>query len=467
MYVVAGGASVTPTPGSPCPNAATFTATDTLGDGCPGLIASYSKSSSTCTATSCYASSGGIFGVTVDANSDLFIGDENNNVIREVASGTQFGSIGATQTDIVDVHFAKADGPASIGAYTITSGANIFTLGTPNCNVNSDNTMDCLLPVTASPSAAGAFTGTLTIKSNLVGGGTSYPLSGNFVQSPVTRTALTTSSSLSCSGVTYATTTPVVLSASIIANGPTPPSGTIVFSANGTALGAGVAVTNVGTTAAPIYGATLTYTFSTAGSYNITATYTPTTYFTASTSAPTAITATSPTFTASSTSYQQSTVAPGQTGLYSFTLAQTVYSGAISFSCGGLPANASCVFSPSTVTATGCSTGNTVALSIFTTAPTVSLSSLAGNGRGLWGVVSMLGGFGLALLIGLRRMRMPMRFGRLLMTMALLIALSGLVACNGNINSPAATPAGTYTVTVTATGSTGTVSSFAVPLTVQ
>jgi hypothetical protein len=79
----------------------------------------------------------------------------------------------------------------------------------------------------------------------------------------------------------------------------------------------------------------------------------------------------------------------------------------------------------------------------------------------------MLGGLGLALTIGLRRRRMAMRFGQLWMGVAFLVALSGLIACNSSINAPAATPAGTYTVTVTATGSTGTTANFTVPLIVQ
>jgi hypothetical protein len=469
MYVVAGGGATASVAGSPCPNAASFTATDTIGDGCPGLIASFSKSSSTCSATSCYASSGGIFGVTVDSSADLLIGDENNNVIREVASGTQFGSIGASQTDIVDIHFANGDSPIATGAYTITSGTGIFTLGAATCTANSDSTTDCLLPITAAPSAAGAFTGTLTVKSKLVSGSTSFPLSGNFVQSPVTRTAVTTSSSLSCTGVTYATGTPVILSASIVANGPVAPAGTITFSANNNTLGAAVPVTNLGTTAAPVYGATMSYTFANTGSYTITATFTPSTYFTASTSAPTAITVTAPTFAGGTTSYQYSTVVPGETALYSFTLAQTVYSGSISFACSGLPTGASCVFNPSTITASGCSATNTVALSILTTGPAVALSAFAGSGRGLWGAVSVLGGAGLALLIGLRRRRLPMRLGQLGMVLALLLASSGLIACNGSVNAPPSTPISTtpYNITITATGSTGTVSTFMVTLTVQ
>jgi hypothetical protein len=466
MYVVAGGGSAT-TAGSACPNATAYTATDTLGDGCPALVANFSKSSNTCTATSCYASSGGIFGVSVDKTADLLIGDENNNVLREIASGTQFGNVGATQTNTVDIHFATSDGPIGAGAFTISSGANIFTVGSSNCTANSDNTMDCLIPITASPSSAGVFTGTLIVKSNFVPGGTQFALSGNYVQSPITRTALTTSSSLGCSGVIYSTTTPVAFTASIVANGPVAASGTIVFYANGTALGAGVTVTNIGTTAAPVYGAKQSYTFPTAGTYNITATYTPTTYFTASTSSATTITATTPTFTGTVVSNQQSSVVAGQTALYSFTLAQTVYSGTISFACSGLPAHSSCVFSPSTITAGGCTAGNTIALSILTTPHTVALSSFGGAGRSPWRLISLSIAVGLALMVGVRARRMSVGLSRVLGSVALLAMLSGLMACNSNITSPAATPSGTYAVSVIATGSSGTVVNLSVPLIVQ
>jgi hypothetical protein len=55
------------------------------------------------------------------------------------------------------------------------------------------------------------------------------------------------------------------------------------------------------------------------------------------------------------------------------------------------------------------------------------------------------------------------------MVLVLLVASCGLIARYGNICAPAATPVSTtpYTLTITATGSTGTVASFMVSLTVQ
>jgi hypothetical protein len=79
----------------------------------------------------------------------------------------------------------------------------------------------------------------------------------------------------------------------------------------------------------------------------------------------------------------------------------------------------------------------------------------------------MVSGFGLALLIGLRRRNSALRFSQLWMVLALLIGASGMAACSGQLEGGPATPAGNYTITVTATGSTGATSSFTVPLTVN
>lgn len=453
MYVVAGGATNT------C-----GAATDTYGDGCPATQSTFGKSGTT------YASTG-VFGVSVDAYSDLFVGDTITNVVREVSSGVQFGNVGATQTNIFDIHFAANDSAAS-GGYTLTSGANIFSLGTPSCTTNNDLTTDCLLPVTAAPSVLGPFTGTLQVQSQLNGAAT-FPLTGNFVQSPVTRTVASAAGPATCTGSTvYSTTDTTTLTAYLVANGPSNPSGTIVFYANGVALAptSGVAVTNIGTTGAPVYGATLSYTFSTPGTYTITATYSGDGYFITSTSAATAsVTTALPTFTASVVSYQQSAVTAGQTALYSFNINQVVYTGTISLACtSGLPANSSCSFSTTTVAASGCSTTSTVALSITTAkSATILQSSIGRVGRGPWGVLSTVLGLGLALMIGVRRRRSPLRFGQLWMALALLLAAAGTVACNSTVKSTPSTPAGTYSIGVTATGSDGTTASFTVPLIVS
>jgi sugar lactone lactonase YvrE len=459
MYVVAGGAS------SVC-----ATAIDIYGDGCLALQAKLG-SSGTGNFASTAAPGPGVFGVAVDAYSDLFVGDTETGLIREIASGSQFGNVGATQTDVVQIHFVANDSPASSGAYSITAGGGIFTLGSATCTVNSDSTEDCLLPITATPTALGAFTGTLQVKAQL-GGTATFPLSGNFVQSPVTRTVISASNGTSCTGSsTYSTAAPATLTATLVANGPSAPHGSIIFYANGTALAptTGVTVTNLGTTSAPVYGATLAYTFTTAGTYAITASYSGDTYFKASTSTAAApVTAALPAFATAATSYQSSAVTAGQTALYSFNVVQTVYSGTITFACSGLPANSSCSFTTNSITATGCSTTTTVGLSILTQhKATVVQSAIGSGGRSPWTLLSALSGVGLALLIGLAHRRTSRPLGQVLMALALLAAVSEVVACSSSVKATSSTPAGTYTVMVTATGSTGSTSSFTVPLTVN
>jgi len=461
MYVVAGGAT-------------TFcsAATDAYGDGCPATQSKFGSSGSGNYATATLPGPG-IYGITSDAYSDLFVGDTETNLVREIASGTQFGNVGASQTDNVDIHFAANDTPITSGAYTITIGASIFTVGTATCTLNSDKTTDCVLPITANPTVLGAFTGTLQVQA-VTGGTVTFPLSGNFVQSPITRTAVSaTASTSSCSGSTiYPTTATIKLTAALTANGPSAPTGTIIFSSNGTPLApvTGVAVSNIGTTASPVYGATLTETFPTAASYSITATYVPTvgSYFDGSTSASAAKFSTSlPTFTTSvNTSQEQSTIIPGQTALYSFNVAQNVYSGTITFTCSGLPTGAACVFSPSSITASGCSTTSVVALSITTQQPVAASSgSFGGTGHGHWQMVGVLVGFTMALLIGIRRRKHGLRYGQMWMALALLLAASGAVACG--TGSVAGTPLGTSTVTVKAAGTDGTVTTFTVPLVIN
>ncbi len=448
MYVVAGGAATT------C-----AAATDSYGDGCPATQATFGKSGTGNFATTTLPGPG-IYGITEDAYNDLFVGDTETSLIREIASGTQFGNVGANDpTQIVDVHFATGDGPAAASAYTITTGGSNFSLGTASCTANTDNTMDCLLPVTATPSVLGAFTGTLQVQSSL-GATATFPLGGNYVNTPFTRTSVAVSSnSNSCAATTvYSPTTPLTLTASVFSSGS--PTGTVTFYANGTQIGTPQTVSN--------NTASLTYTFSTVNTYTITATYNGDSYFkTSSGTAPSVVTISNPTFTASNTGYQQSTVAAGQTGLYSFQLVQSVYAGTITMTCSGLPAHSSCSFSPSSISANGCSTTNTVALSILTQQALPVAASLGTGGRGPWATLSVLPGLGLALLIGLRRRRIPMRYGQLWMALALLIAASGMIACN-NTQSVAGTPSGNYNITVTATGSSGgTVATFTVPLTVK
>lgn len=125
MYVVAGGAT-TVCGASIVPGAGTV---DANGDRCAATSAKFST-----------GTTAGIFGLSGDAYSDVFVGDSTNNLVREIASGTQFGSIGANQpTQYVEIHFAANDSPASASPYQLTAGGANFSLGTASCT-NCSNT---------------------------------------------------------------------------------------------------------------------------------------------------------------------------------------------------------------------------------------------------------------------------------------------------------------------------------------
>jgi hypothetical protein len=253
----------------------------------------------------------------------------------------------------------------------------------------------------------------------------------------------------------------------VVANGPSAPSGTITFTATSggtvTTLGT-VPITNLGSISSPSYGATLTYTFATPATYTLGASYSGDTaspvYFKGSSGTDaTTLTTALPGYTMASTGFQQGTVTAGQTGLFSFTVSQIVYSGTISFAVTGLPANSSYTLSPATIVGTGCTTTNTVALSINTQAQTtVQHGGLDGSGHGGWRAVSILAGLGLALLIGLRRRHLPLRLGQIGMAIAMLLVAGSSIGCGkavGTVLQPA-TPSGTYSLVVTPTGTTGT-----------
>ena len=134
------------------------------------------------------------------------------------------------------------------------------------------------------------------------------------------------------------------------------------------------------------------------------------------------------------------------------------YTGTVTFACSGLPAHSSCSFSPASIVASGASQPDT--LTITTAAAVASLSRPAlpnskPSAPTFWASLGGLGIFGLVLAAeGKKRNRRQMAIviGILLVVMTLvLVGCGGSVSKSGPSGSPG-TPAGTYTVVVTATG---------------
>jgi hypothetical protein len=134
------------------------------------------------------------------------------------------------------------------------------------------------------------------------------------------------------------------------------------------------------------------------------------------------------------------------------------------FSCSGpLPTGASCAFSPSSVT-TGSSTGSTK-LEISTTSRTLAGRS-PDSAPPRFFFAAWLAAIVLAAILTLLQKRRP---GRVAASLGFLLVLFAFaVSCGGgSAPNPNGTPAGTYTISVSATGESGRAQSTALTLTVN
>ncbi|MGH9497116.1 MAG: SBBP repeat-containing protein, partial [Candidatus Sulfotelmatobacter sp.] len=158
----------------------------------------------------------------------------------------------------------------------------------------------------------------------------------------------------------------------------------------------------------------------------------------------------------------QSIPAAGATATYQVQLTpHPLYTTSVTLSCTGLPANSACIFVPTPVTLQSTS-GASAVLSITTIArPVVTPASMI-LPRLFFGMGLMIPGLILTVGIGARRRRI----GGLMLLCSVLALFVFLPACSHtNTQAPAAgTPAGNYTITVTASAGTGNAKSATIGL---
>jgi hypothetical protein len=152
------------------------------------------------------------------------------------------------------------------------------------------------------------------------------------------------------------------------------------------------------------------------------------------------------------------TVTVGGSATYNFTMTPSNhYDGTITFACTGLPDKSSCTFNPTSAVMDG-HTPTNVQLTIATTAQTTSTTSLHSHTSIMFAMsLSGMGLFGMLVIGSLpkRRRLLGIMLGIVIVTMMI-----SLVGCGGSSNNHHSTiipgtPAGSYTVTVTATGTAG------------
>jgi hypothetical protein len=200
--------------------------------------------------------------------------------------------------------------------------------------------------------------------------------------------------------------------------------------------------------------ATLNATQLTNGQHTITANYNGDTNYTASSSPPTDINL-QPDFIFG---IQGDTVlvipTPGATATSTLIMTDLDgYTGAVTFTCSGLPAESSCTFNPSTLSST-----DSLTLTVTTTAKTGMLKERAPGQQWPW-VLAVLG----TPLLGIVLLPLPLpRRSLRRLGITLLLGIS-FVSCGGGSGTGGGgggggnpgTPTGNYTVTITGTGGTG------------
>jgi Bacterial Ig-like domain (group 3)/FG-GAP-like repeat len=269
-----------------------------------------------------------------------------------------------------------------------------------------------------------------------------------FVNKGVTTLALTASSTTANQGapVTFTATISQAVSAGVVETG------SVAFTANGTALGATPVTDGVATftTALPVGSDTITATYAGDSNHNQ-----------AAATLAVSVAAVAPALALSATPATL-TLTQGATGTVIVSLAgNSTFSGVVQISCTGMPAETSCVSSPASVTL---GAGQSTALSIVVATTPPNNTYQAKELRRVTPWTGTLGGFslaGLAFILWPRRRRLPRGLTALLLAVLSLSSIGALTGCSGNngsnkttTNQYAGTVAGTYTLTVTATSGT-------------
>jgi hypothetical protein len=348
-----------------------------------------------------------------------------------------------------------APNPASVGqsvTFTATVAAGSGASGTPTGTVTFLNGTASLGTGTLSSGSATFSTsslaaGTYSITATYGGDSTFAASSSGAVSVTVNAApvAVATSTTLTASSSTAVAGTNLTFTASVIpASGSGIPTGSIVFSDGTAQLGTGT-LDSTGNAAYSTSSLAV-------GAHSITAAYSGDTNYTASVSSPLSITITaaSADFTIS-LAQTSGTVSSGSSITSTITIAPVNgFNQPVSLSCSGAPKDSTCSISPNSVTPNGTSAA-TATLTVQTGVQAAALARPSFMGQSSGSIAwSFLSGGGLLGCVLLRRRRPSWK------QLLLMLALSGglLCAATGCGHSGQATPAGTYTISITASSAT-------------
>lgn len=331
------------------------------------------------------------------------------------------GSSGTPTGTVAFMNGTTQLGSASLNGSTATFSTSSLTAGTYS--------------VTAVYSGDSNFSGSTSTASSLT---------ITAVVTPVDTTTTLTASPTTATAGDAVTLTAIVKPSS----GSAVPTGTVAFVDGSTNLGSS-ALDNTGT-------ATLSTSSLAAGSHSITASYSGDSADNASTSSAVTVTinqATPSGFTLA-LSPSSGSIASGGSATTTATITPSGgFSQSVSFSCSGLPANATCSFSPTAVTPGSAAVTSTMTISTGVQSGALDTRSLAPDSlRPVFAVV-LGGGLFWLFIGGRRRSRKDSPLRRISgMLLFLVVLTAGVIGCGGGSGSSHKTPSGTSSITITATG---------------
>jgi hypothetical protein len=372
-------------------------------------------------------------------------------------SAQQTGVASAPQT--ITVTNVGGLAMANVGFQTTGAAAASYAVSSTNCGAALNSGSSCAAQIVFTPPATGAITAALTVSSSTPG--------------VVPFTVSLNGSRLVGTGVSG---TPADINFSNVGVGQTSSPQTVTFSNTGgiaidsltLAVTGPFAIAQNNCTMALEAGAycTATVVFAPTASGSATGTLTANSQG-LTTPASIALAGTGFDFAVATSGSNSQTVAAGLTAYYTATInPANGASGAFTFSCGTLPANALCLFNPATTTVNAGATGSvTVEIS------TGAFTSARAERPAEWTAVPLVCGL-LVLPLALRRRRKAFWMA-LLLVLVVAGAATGCTSSGGSIKSGSSgsgdsggTPAGTYSIPVTVT-STGVSHTVTVTLTVD
>jgi subtilase family serine protease len=305
----------------------------------------------------------------------------------------------------------------------------------------SGNTVPCTQGTTSCPTKApfqfGFLTGTGYDQATGLGSVDAHVFVTNFVNA--VKIPTTTTVTLSPASVNVGATGPVMAKATVThATGTGTPTGSVSFYVDGSTTAAG---------SGTLSGGSFTFSYNptalTAGNHSITATYGGDSTFAGSTSAGATLGVQDFKIAANPTTV--TVTAPGQSGTTTLTITPLGgFSQTVTYTCTGLPSEAACTFPTA-------ATGGTLTITTMPPSARIDKSPL-GRSRRLFYALLLPGFLGLVVPAGGRKR--TLRRLRLLSLIAVLaLSTFWMPACGGGSSQPSnpGTPAGTSSVTVTAT----------------